>query len=110
MTSEKQTPGIFLILEFDWPKEKTPEMYEAARNLHNMISKAEWVEEIFAGFGGIGAGKASIWGFKMSKYADLDKLVNSYRQDQNEVSRAYSNFFKLMINVEEKIREEVVFV
>lgn len=56
------------------------------------------------------AGKASIWVFKMSKNADLDKLVNSYGQDQKEGSRAYSNFFKLMINVEEKIREEVVFV
>ena len=110
MLTENQKPGIFLILEFDWPREETPDMYKAAGNLHNKVQKTDWIEEIFAGFGGIGSGKASIWVFKMSTYADLDKLLNSYKLDQNEVSKAYSKFFKLMINVEEKIRQEVVFV
>ena len=46
----------------------------------------------------------------MASYAELDKLVNSYNKDQNEVSKSYSAFFDLMEDVEEKIREEVVFV
>ena len=37
-------------------------------------------------------------------------LVNSYKTDQNEVSKSYSAFFNMMEDVEEKIREEVVFV
>lgn len=110
MSSNKQKSGIYLIVEFDWPKEENTEMYKAAGNLHRAVQQADWIEEIFAGFGGIGAGKASIWVFKMKQYSDLDKLVNSYNSDQNEVSSAYSVFFKLMINVEEKVREEVVFV
>ncbi len=110
MSNNTQKPGVYLIVEFDWPKEEKPEMYKAAGNLHRTVQETEWIEEIFAGFGGIGAGKASIWVFKMKQYAELDKLVNSYNSDQNEVSSAYSAFFNLMINVEEKIREEVVFV
>ena len=91
-------PNKYLIVEFDWPKEEKPEMYKAAGNLHRALEEAEWIEEIFAGFGGIGVGKSSIWVFKITKYANLDKLNDSYNLDQNEVSKAYSEFFKMMIN------------
>ena len=103
-------PNKYLIVEFDWPKVEKPEMYKAAGNLHRALEEADWIEEVFAGFGGIGAGKSSIWVFKIAKYANLDELNDSYNPDQNEVSKAYSEFFKMMINVEEKIREEALFV
>lgn len=102
--------SIFLIVEFNWPSETTPEMYKGAGDLHKTVIAAGWIKEVLAGFGGIGPGRASIWVFKMASYADLDKLVNSYKTDQNEVSKSYSAFFDMMEDVEEKIREEVVFV
>jgi hypothetical protein len=110
MSKENEQPSIYLIVEFNWPEIESPEMYKGAGNLHKVIEVADWIEEVFAGFGGVGKGKASIWIFKMRSYSILDKLLNSYNSDQNEVSRAYSTFFKLMVDVEEKIREEVVFV
>ena len=102
--------NIFLIVEFNWPSETTPDLFKAAGDLHKTVLAAGWIEEVLAGFGGIGPGRASIWVFKMASYADLDKLVNSYNVDQNEVSKSYSTFFGMMEDIEEKIREEVVFV
>ena len=110
MSDDIVKSSIFLIVEFNWPSETTPEMYSAAGDLHKTVVAAGWIEEILAGFGGIGPGRASIWVFKMSSYGDLDKIANSYKTDQNEVSKSYSKFFEMMEDVEEKIREEVIFV
>ena len=53
MTTEK-TPGIYLIVEFEWPKEFNPETGMKARELHAVTQKKRWIQPIVAASGGIG--------------------------------------------------------
>ena len=87
---ELNNQGIYLITEFDWPKEITSNMAEASANLHKLVNEAGWIEECMAGYSGLRSGFACIWIFKMKNYASLDKLLNS---EDNEVATAYALFF-----------------
>ena len=101
------SPGIYLIVEFDWPTPFEQEHGKKARKLHDLVQTADWVQESVAASGGIGAGQSSIWIFRLANYAALDTLLRDF---ENEVCKAYIDFFSVMPVVTEKIREEVIFV
>jgi len=106
MTGQKH-PGIYLIVEFDWPRPFTREDGDKARHLHDVIQNQSWIRESVAGSAGLGDGPGSIWIFRLENYAALDRLLHDR---ENEVSRAYVEFFSAMPRVIDKIREEVVFL
>jgi len=106
MTGQKQ-PGIYLIVEFDWPRPVTGEDAEKARRLHDVIQNQTWIRESVAGSAGLGGGPGSIWIFWLENYAALDRLLHD---TEDEVSKAYIEFFSAMPRVKDKIREEVVFL
>ena len=106
MLSEQQA-GIYLIVEFDWPKTFNPETGQKARNLHEVAQNRRWIRPIVAGNGGIGLGASSIWIFWLENYSSLDILFHDL---ENEVSKAFLSFFSSVDNVSEKIREEVIFL
>jgi hypothetical protein len=105
MSSQK--PGIYVIIEFDWPKNYTHEMTKNARTLHDVTQNKEWIKEIVAASGGVGGGPTSIWIFWLKNYAALDLLLGN---EDNEVNNAYKSFFKDMVNMTEKVRGEVLFI
>lgn len=107
--AENHDPGIYLIVEFDWPAdaEKMEQVGTKARKLHDVTQDKKWIKEIVAASGGIGGTSSSIWIFWLSNYASLDKLL---KDPENEVGQAYNDFFHLMPNVTDKLREEVVFL
>jgi hypothetical protein len=45
----------------------------------------------------------------VNDYAALDKLRNRPEDKQDDVAKAYANFFDKMIKVKETIRQEVTF-
>lgn len=98
-------PRIYLIVDFNFPRPFQPEYGEKAKALHEALSELDWIEEAFAASGGLGAGPASTWVFRLANYAALDRLFKG----EDPVSEAYQDFFNDMDNVEDKIREEVVF-
>ena len=104
--SEQNSPGIYLIVEFDWPHPFDPEMGKKASRLHQVIQNQNWIRETVAGSGGLGEGPGSIWIFWLENYAALDRLL---RDKSDEVSKAYVEFFSAMPKVTDKIREEVAF-
>jgi len=105
--SEKQSPGIYLIIEFDWPNPITREQGQNASNLHEILKGHTWIKESVAASGGIGGGAACIWIFWLKNYAALDRLLHD---KSDKVCQAYLAFFSEMPTVNEKIREEVVFL
>ncbi|MHA2249323.1 MAG: hypothetical protein ACXAD7_03125 [Candidatus Kariarchaeaceae archaeon] len=107
MSDEKVKSAIFFIVEFDWPGEQTQEMYKAAADLHQIVVESDWIDEVLAGFGGIGGKRASIWIFKLDTYGLLDKLL---KHEDNAVSKAYRKFFGMMRRIDDQVREEVVFL
>ncbi len=98
--------GIYLIVQFNFPKPFTPEFGEKAIVLHKILDGQDWIEEVLTASGGIGCGSSSIWIFKLSNYAAIDRLLGG----DDPVSKAYTNFIGDMDDVEEIIREEIVFV
>lgn len=96
---------IFLIVQFNFPKPFKPEIGAKAHTLHKSLSEQDWIEEVFTASGGVGAGASSIWAFKLDSYSSLDRLFG--RED--EVSRAYADFFSEMEDVTDMVREEIVF-
>lgn len=104
--TDSRKPGIYLIVEFDWPRPFTPEQGKMAGQLHRVVQDKSWIKETVAASGGIGGGPSSVWIFWLENYAALDKLMND-RDD--EVSQAYTQFFLEMPLVQEKIRGEVLF-
>lgn len=104
---EQKHPGIYLIVEFDWPQPFTKEVGSKARRLHDVVQNQTWIRESVAGSGGLGEGPSSVWVFWLENYAALDRLL---RDRSDEVSQAYVGFFSEMPKVVDKIREEVVFV
>ena len=105
--NDEPKPGIYLMIDFDWPKPFETEHAKKARKLHDVVQGKTWIKESVAASGGIGAGQESVWIFWLGNYAWLDRLL---KDEGDEVAQAYSNFFSEMEAVEERIREEVVFL
>lgn len=97
--------GIYLIVQFSFPRPFQPEYGTKAKSLHEALEGQDWIEEVFAASGGVGAGPASIWVFKLDSYASLDRLFGG----EDPVSEAYVDFFRAMDDVQDMIREEVIF-
>ena len=98
--------GIYLIVQFDFPKPYQPEYGTKAKTLHQALDEQDWIEEVFAASGGIGGGPSAIWVFKVDRYASLDRLFNG----SDPVSKAYVDFFSAMEGVRDILREEVIFL
>ena len=99
--------GIYLIVDFDWPTPFKPEYGQLARELHDAAQDLDWFKEVMAGSGGLGGGQSSVWVFWLENYAALDRLFS----DQDELaSAAYRAFFSVMVNVEDRVREQVHFL
>lgn len=99
--------GIYLIVEFEWPRPFSQEHAQNARQLHDVVQGKEWIKEVVAASGGLGDGPPSIWVFWLQNYAALDRL---FHDQENSVSQAYTTFFNQMPLVKDKIREEVAFL
>ena len=99
-------PGIYLIVNFDWPSPFEPEHGKVARALHDAVTEADWITETVAASGGIGGSASSIWVFRLENYSALDKLLRDY---DDPVHQAYAACFQTMINVTEMVKEEVLF-
>jgi hypothetical protein len=100
-------PGIYLCVDFDWPKPFKEEHGKLARKLHDVVQNQSWIREVVAASGGLGSGPSSTWIFWLEDYAALDTLM---RDRENEVTTAYWDFFGQMPLVVDKIRDEVVFL
>ena len=103
------TPGLFLIVEFDWPKEITPQLFKASSHLHEVVTQSDWIDEKVAGYGGLRIDFQCIWIFRVNDFVALEKLLNLPEDEQDDVAKAYANFFDNMIKVKETIRQEVIF-
>lgn len=101
------TAGIYLMIDFDWPNPFEAEHGSKARKLHDVVQGKSWIKEAVAASHGVGTGPASSWIFWLENYTALDRLL---RDPNDEVSKAYSDFFTLMPVVNAKIREEVLFI
>ena len=104
--NEKAKPGIYLVVEFDWPSPFTPEHGQKARHLHEVLQGKTWIKETIAASGGVGGDLSSLWVFWLESYAVLDRLL---RDTDDEIAKAYQDFFSEMSAVRDKVREEVVF-
>ena len=107
MAGSDNGQGIYLVIQFNWPDTFKPEYGEAAKALHQQVVDSSWIEEVLAASGGIGAGPSSLWIFRIEDYGSLDRLLHA--QD-DPVSSAYNEFFSQMVNVEEILREQVLFL
>lgn len=105
--NDETKPGIYLLINFDWPEPFAAEHGKMARKLHDVVQGKSWIKEAVAASGGIGAGQESVWIFWLENYAALDQLL---KDDSDEVAIAYRDFFSEMVMVEESIREEVIFL
>jgi len=105
--SDGPTPGIYLIIDFEWPQPFERSHARKARELHDVVQGYAWIREVVAASGGIGAGPAYTWIFWLENYAALDRLM---RAEDDPVSQAYRAFFAVMTHVNDKIREEVLFL
>jgi len=101
-------PGIFLILEFKWPQPFQDEHGKLAWALHNAVQGQSWIRESVAASGGVGGKQPSMWIFWLENYAALDRLF--FKEEEDPVSKAFKTFFSKMLNVEDYIREEVLFL
>lgn len=101
------TAGIYLFIEFDWPKPFETEYGRKARQLHDLVQNQSWIKEVAAASGGLGSGPSSSWVFWLENYAALDRLL---RNREDEICQAYISFFSDMPVVIERIREEVLFI
>lgn len=106
-TNGAQKPGIYLIIDFEWPQPFNSTYLRRARELHDTVQKQPWVREVVAASGGIGPGPAYTWVFWLEDYAALERLL---RSPEDEVAQAYRAFFANMAHVTDKVREEVLFV
>ena len=97
--------GIYLLVQFNFPRPFQPEYGDKAKALHEVAQGQDWIEEVFTASGGVGAGPSSVWVFKLQNYASLDRLFSG----EGPVSKAYVDFFRSMSDVQDMVREEVVF-
>lgn len=104
---ETYKPGIYLIVEFEWPQPFDEKHGKLARALHDVLQGKDWIKESVAGSGGIGGKRSSLWIFWLQNYAALDRL---FQDKSDPVSEAYAAFFSKMVKVNDWIREEVYFL
>lgn len=104
--NDNQTPGIYLIVDFNWPRPITKEVAEKARTLHRVVQGRSWIREAVAASGGIGGKASSIWVFWLEGYGALERLLND---PADEVGQSYNAFFSSMAGVRDKVRGEVIF-
>lgn len=64
-------------------------------------------KRVVAASGGIGGGPSSLWIFKLANYAALDRL---FHDEEDPVAGAYRAFFGEMVDVQDMVREEVIFL
>ncbi|MFN2164727.1 MAG: hypothetical protein ACK2U9_00520 [Anaerolineae bacterium] len=105
-TESTGRPGVYLVVEFNWPRPVQPGHGQDARALHDAIQGQTWLAETVAASGGLGGGPSSIWIFRLENYGALDRLLGS---DDDPVALAYRTFFSQMVDVSERIREPVLF-
>ena len=105
--SEKIPHCIYLIVEFSWPSPFDLEAAQKAAHLHKTLQNQAWIQESLAASGGLGGDLGTIWIFRLESYAALDKL---FHDRSDEISQAYMDFFSRMPRVQDKIREQVVFL
>jgi hypothetical protein len=103
---ESYQPGIYLIVEFDWPQPFDPEHGKLARALHDVVQDKDWIRESVSASGGVGGRRSSVWVFWLENYAALDRLL---KDRDDPVSKAYLAFFPKMAAIEDWVREEVYF-
>jgi hypothetical protein len=106
MPGSPANPGVYLIIRFNWPPVFKAEYGDAAKSLHTAVEQADWIEEVLAASGGLGGGQSSYWIFRIQDYGILDRLLSG----DNAVASAYHLFFGFMQDVEEVMRQEVVFI
>jgi hypothetical protein len=106
MTSEGTQPGLYLIVDFDWPEPILTEAIDKARHLHKVLQGQSWIRETVAASGGVGGGPRSTWIFWLENYAALDRLLH---HPVDEISKAYNDFFSAMPVVLDKVRDQVLF-
>jgi hypothetical protein len=100
-------PGIYLIVQFNWPANITKELAGKARALHDVLhGEHGWIRDTVAASGGLGSGPSSLWIFWLQNYAALDRLLHS----DDPISQAYVAFFSEMVDVSESVREQVAFI
>lgn len=99
--------GLYLIVDFDWPRPFQPEHGPLARQLHEAVQGQTWIKEAVAASGGLGSGPSSLWIFWLENYAALDRLL---RAKDDAISQAYTTFMSEMVNVSERVRDEVIFL
>lgn len=99
-------PGLYLIVDFDWPETITADTAQKARRLHEAVQSQSWILEVVAASGGVGGGPRSTWIFWLENYAALDRLLHN---PSDEISKAYNDFFSAMPLVVDKVRDQVVF-
>lgn len=87
------------------PGNPTPK-HSKSKALHQALAGQDRIEESFAASGGISQGPSSWWVFKLADYGSLERL---HKQD-DPVSIAYTDFLSEMIDVQDMIREEVLFL
>ena len=105
----QESPGIYFIVNFDWPDDFSPDIAQTAKKLHVLTSEnpPNWIHEVVAASGGIGGDEGSVWIFWLPNYSSLDKLFH----DQNEeISRTYRKFFSSMKKVRDSVRDKVQFL
>lgn len=98
---------ICLVVQFNWPRPLTKGHGQMAKHLHEVLQGKDWIEEILAASSGIGGGPSSMWVFRLSGYEGLERL---FHDQEDPVSQAYTNFISEMVDVEDFVREEVVFL
>lgn len=98
--------GIYLVVHFNFPQPFQPEHGQKARALHDAVVSADWIEEVVAASGGVGMGPSCVWVFGLDNYAALDRLFHG----DEVVSKAYVDFLSSMVDVQDMVREAVVFV
>jgi hypothetical protein len=106
MASAQPHPGLYLIVDFDWPAPVTSETADKARHLHTVLQGQLWIREVVAASGGVGGGPRSTWVFWLENYSALDRLLHD---PSDEISKAYDNFFSAMPLVVDKVRDQVLF-
>lgn len=105
--NETISRGIYLIVEFSWPSPTEAELAQKAAHLHRVLQNRDWIQEVVAASGGLGGELGSLWIFRLENYAALDRL---FHDRTDEVSQAYMDFFSRMPRIQDKIREEVLFL
>ena len=99
--------SIYLLVQFNWPRPLEPGHGQMAKALHETLQGQKWIKEVVAASGGVGGDASSLWIFKLPNYAALDRL---FHDEGDPVAAAYQNFFSEMVDVQDMVREEVVFL